>query len=105
MASVVAAGYSLQMIEVWVSASCAGLAFHATISVPICMPACAAGPVARRAHFALAAPAHPGPEERAEREKHDREFDQRVREFDELLKLRVEVDKKLAAERKQREAS
>ena len=45
------------------------------------------------------------PEERAEREKRDREFDQRVREFDELLERRVEVDKKLAAERKQREAS
>jgi hypothetical protein len=45
------------------------------------------------------------PEERAEREQHDREVEQRVREFDELLKRRVELDKKLAAERKQREAS
>jgi len=45
------------------------------------------------------------PEERAEREKRDREVEQRVREFDELLRRRVEVDKKLAAERKQREAS
>ena len=45
------------------------------------------------------------PEERAEREKRDREFEQRSREFRELLERRVEVDKKLAAERKQREAS
>jgi hypothetical protein len=45
------------------------------------------------------------PEERAEREKRDREVDQRIREFDELLKRRVELDKKLAAEREEREAS
>jgi hypothetical protein len=45
------------------------------------------------------------PEERAEREKRDQEVEQRIREFDELLKRRVELDKKLAAERKQREAS
>ena len=45
------------------------------------------------------------PEERAEREKRDQEVEQRVREFDELLKRRVELDKKLAGERKQREAS
>ena len=45
------------------------------------------------------------PEERAEREKRERELDQRSREFSELLERRVELDKKLAAERKQREAS
>lgn len=38
------------------------------------------------------------PEERAEREK-------RVREFRELLERRVELDKKLSAERAKREAS
>jgi hypothetical protein len=45
------------------------------------------------------------PEERAERERRDLEVDQRIREFRELLERRVELDKKLAAERKQREAS
>ena len=45
------------------------------------------------------------PEERAERERRDREVQQRIREFDELLKRRVEVDKKLAAERQQPKSS
>jgi len=45
------------------------------------------------------------PEERAARERRDQEVEQRIREFDELLKRRVEVDKKLAAERERREAS
>jgi hypothetical protein len=45
------------------------------------------------------------PEERAEREPHERQLDQRSREFRELLERRVERDKQLAAERKQREAS
>jgi hypothetical protein len=45
------------------------------------------------------------PEERAARQRRDQEVEQRIREFDELLKRRVEVDKKLAAERERREAS
>ena len=45
------------------------------------------------------------PEERAARERRDQEVEQRIREFDELLKRRVEVDKKLAAEHERREAS
>ena len=45
------------------------------------------------------------PEERAEREKRELEFEQRSREFRELLERRVERDKQLAAECKQREAS
>jgi hypothetical protein len=45
------------------------------------------------------------PEERAERERLELELDQRSKEFRELLDRRVELDKKLAAERKQREAS
>ena len=45
------------------------------------------------------------PEERAKREQRDLEVEQRIRAFDELLQRRVELDKKLAAEREQREAS
>jgi hypothetical protein len=45
------------------------------------------------------------PEERAARDKRDQEVERRIREFDELLKRRVERDKQLAAERKKREAS
>lgn len=45
------------------------------------------------------------PEERAERDKEDRAREQRSKEFRELLERRVEKDKKLAAQREQREAS